>query len=221
MDLHRELQNIEDHLIPRLNLDVWERSVYYHLLRHTHLEGRSTDTFGIASLASALGLSDTKLRDVVRSLDANGCIKILSRSRNGHLLEIVLPSQIDGVVPSTASMVEIDLASVDFYTGRRQLAAILEREDGRCFYCLKVLSEETCVLDHVVATVQGGDNSFLNIVACCHDCNSNKGEHDVREFLRTLYRRSLLSEAEFDDRLGALEQLRRGERMPRTELYVL
>jgi hypothetical protein len=30
----------EDLLIPQLHLDLVERAVYYHLLRHSHLEGK-------------------------------------------------------------------------------------------------------------------------------------------------------------------------------------
>jgi hypothetical protein len=39
MDLERLIVEIEDLLFPRFQLNVWERVLYYHLLRHTRLIG--------------------------------------------------------------------------------------------------------------------------------------------------------------------------------------
>jgi hypothetical protein len=36
------LAEIEDLLAPQLSLDPWERTLYYHLLRHTRLKGLSS-----------------------------------------------------------------------------------------------------------------------------------------------------------------------------------
>jgi len=218
MDLSEELKNIEDHLFRHFQMDIWDRAIYYHVLRETRLEQRSEHLFAIKGMADVLGLGHTKVRDVVRALDAKGCLKIVDRSRNGHLLRVVLPSEIEGLIPTAEEATEVDLGSLDFYSDRRFLSALLDREDLRCFYCLRDVSSETCVLDHVVPAATAGDNSYMNIVIACHDCNAKKGEQVASDFLRSLYRRSLLTEAEFDTRLAALERLGRGELKPRAEL---
>ena len=44
-------QDIEDRLAPQLDLDAWERTTYYHLLRHTRLEGKQSSLFSIGPLS--------------------------------------------------------------------------------------------------------------------------------------------------------------------------
>jgi len=80
VDLSRELQNIEDHLIPKLHLDHVERALYCHLLRHTRLIGKETALFGLHSLAESSGFSETTLRERIRILATKGCVVIQERS---------------------------------------------------------------------------------------------------------------------------------------------
>src|SRR5258708_39237651 len=70
---------------------------YYYLLRHTRLVGKETSVFGIATLAVAMTMSDTTTREAVRSMDVKGCIKIEHRSMKGHLIRLLLPSEIPGL----------------------------------------------------------------------------------------------------------------------------
>jgi hypothetical protein len=51
-------------------------------------------------------------------------------------------------------------------------------------------------VDHVVPRAQFGRNSYRNLVSCCVECNSAKGERDARDFLRSLYRKGGLTKAE-------------------------
>src|SRR5438552_1142813 len=90
---------IEDRLIPGLRLDAWERSLYYHLLRHTRLEEKDSGMFAIGPLAKATGMSDFKVREIIRTLHHKGCLKIEDRSRQGHLVFVLLPSEISGLAP--------------------------------------------------------------------------------------------------------------------------
>lgn len=69
-------------------------------------------------------------------------------------------------------------------------------------------------MDHAVPQLNGGDNSYRNIVAACHRCNTHKQGKSAEDYLRHLYRKSLLSESELEDRLSALEALRSGELRP-------
>ena len=90
---------IEDLLFPQRDLDVWERVVYYHLLRHTRSMGVEQALFAIQPLADVLRVSQTKVREALRSLDAKGCIKIESRSGQGHTIRVLLPTEIELTPP--------------------------------------------------------------------------------------------------------------------------
>jgi hypothetical protein len=56
----------EDLLIPQLHLDLVERAVYYHLLRHSHLEGKPRFCFSIYWLARSARISGWVARRAVR-----------------------------------------------------------------------------------------------------------------------------------------------------------
>ena len=175
MDTTIVIKQCEDYLFPALKLSVRERMLYYHLFRHTHLEGKSSATFSILPLANALGVAESSVRDDVRNLHKRGCIKIEDRSRNGHLVRVLLPDEIDNVLPKDNNMdTEVVIDDLDFFTSRRFLNALLARDDNRFFYCLKDIRAETCELDHVVSRAIGTDNSYRNIVCSCHGCNTTK-----------------------------------------------
>jgi len=69
-------------------------------------------------------------------------------------------------------------------------------------------------LDHVVPRAEHGRNSYRNLVSCCLECNTNKGERPAEDFLRGLYRERRLSTADLTDRLRALEALAAGKLRP-------
>jgi len=62
--------------------------------------------------------------------------------------------------------------------------------------------------------VQLGRNSYRNLVSCCADCNSRKGELRAADFLRSLYRERRLTAAELAARLRALDALASGKLRP-------
>jgi hypothetical protein len=66
-------------------------------------------------------------------------------------------------------------------------------------------------LDHVVPRAQSGRNSYRNLVSCCLDCNSKKGERSAEDFVRELYRQRALSAGDRKGRLHALDALAAGE----------
>ena len=51
--------------------------------------------------------------------------------------------------------------------------AIVERHDGRCYYCGVVPKKIT--IDHVVPLSRGGRHEASNVVPACQSCNSRKG----------------------------------------------
>lgn len=203
----------EDLLAPQLGLDAWERVVYYYLLRHTRLKGLFSAHFAVAPLSRVLPLSDFKVREVFRSLDAKGCLKIEDRSRHGHLIRVLLPAEIQGLVRPSVEAPIVDISTLDF-SDRRYVGTLLARENDACFYCLRSLTIETCELDHLVPQADHIDNSYSNIVASCHNCNKAKGSTAAADFLRERYRAGLLSEVELQQRLVTLDAVQSGELVP-------
>jgi hypothetical protein len=216
MDLQAEFLNIERYLFPRFEADPWERTMYYHLLINTRLSGVDQPLFAIDALSRATKMNHNKVRETIRSMDQKGSIRIVEKNRNGHLIKAFFPSEIEGLVTeSDHPELQINIEELDFYKGRRYLTSLLERDGNRCIYCLKHLTSEKSVLDHIVSLAKAGDNSYRNIAVSCHDCNSKKGETDSVEFVRALYRSDVLTEAEFQERKDYIQKVRSGTVKPR------
>ena len=52
---------------------------------------------------------------------------------------------------------------------------IYTRDGSRCQYCGRSFPTRELTLDHVVPRVQGGENSWTNLVCACVRCNARKG----------------------------------------------
>ncbi|MBT4530171.1 MAG: HNH endonuclease [Phycisphaerae bacterium] len=61
---------------------------------------------------------------------------------------------------------------------RRNLYA---RDTNKCQYCGKRFSASDLTLDHIVPRVQGGGNSWKNLVCACLRCNTKKGGRTPRQ----------------------------------------
>jgi hypothetical protein len=55
---------------------------------------------------------------------------------------------------------------------------------------------------------------YRNLVSCCLECNSQKGEKSAHDFLRWLYREGRLNSSELAGRQRALDALSAGELRP-------
>jgi len=207
------LSQIEDKMLPALDHTVWERAAYYHLLSKALLRVTRMVDCTISGLASTLGISDTKAREVLRAMHQKGSICIDSKSRTGHVVRVFVPADLE--LPASEAEAPPDLESLDFYNGRRYLKALLRREEGRCFYCLREVSADTLELDHVDPLANGVDHSYRNIVISCHECNKLKQDLQPIQFFRQVLRRNLLSEDEFEDRLARLNALKLGDLVPK------
>jgi len=214
VSLEQVLQDAEDFLFPQLTFSARERALYYHLLRKAWIgESRPVHaeiTVSVDGLATALGWSPD-VRYVLRDLTKKGVLTA-SRSRKGHFVKVLLPREVAGVqFVEAASDVE-DLSTADVYAGRRFAELILKREGSSCFYCLRSISLTDVELDHAVPLAAGGDSTFRNVVASCHDCNSLKRDVAPGDFIRMLYRRGLLNAREMENGLGRLNDLFAGQR---------
>jgi len=209
-------KQLEDHLVPRLRLSVIDRAVYSHLLRHSRLEGRLRLRFSIARIAHGARLGGTATRRAVRRLVAQGALRVVERGRNGHLIEVRLPEEIGAARGPVRLRLPraINLEETDFLQSKALRQAIHARERGRCFYCLRLLTTRTQCLDHVVPSVRFGRNSYRNLVSCCMECNSKKGQSPAEDLLRWLYRERRLTPMELNGRLRALDALASGKLPP-------
>ncbi len=212
-------KQIEDVLAPRLKLTVIDRVVYAHLVRYSRLEGKRRLCFSILGVAQSIGLSHTPVRRAVRRLVGHGALRLVARSKAGHAVEVRLPDELpacraDRIGGSAAVGRATALEDMDFLQtpSRRQLIHVRER--GPCFYCLRQASGRTRCLDHVVPRAQFGCNSYRNLVSCCVECNSAKGERPAGDLLRSLYRQGGLTKVEFFGRLRALKALAVGRLRP-------
>jgi 5-methylcytosine-specific restriction endonuclease McrA len=212
-------KQMEDSLVPRLRLSVLERSIYSHLLRHSRLEGKLRLRFSILWLARATRVSGAPTRAAVRRLVALGVLRLVHRSKAGHLVEVRLPQEVraasanrsrNTLSPSSAFTLE----QADFLQTSALRESIHSRERGLCFYCLRRLTPSRKCLDHVVPRVNLGPNSYRNLVSCCVECNSHKGERPAGDFLRWLYREGRLTAVELTARVRALDSLASGKLLP-------
>lgn len=210
----------QDLLAPRL--DVYEQAVYLYIARHTVAVGQPEAVIGFKSarkkMAFGVGTAGTPpsegtIYEKLRSLESKGCIKVLSSERTGTRVRLILPEDIPGLVTAIATQTPLGLEQMDFFSTPENRKLILEREGGKCFYCLAALNSQNHVIEHVVSRPEG-DNSYRNVVASCRQCNNRKNSGAVEDFLRVLYREGLLSSDDFKARLSHLERLRAGELRP-------
>ena len=214
-------KQIEDVVVPQLGLSVIDHVVYIHLVRHSLLEGKRRLHFSIPWLARNIRLSVCPTREAVRRLAGHGALRLIERSKAGHVAEVRLPEEIRGVRAKTmearngtqpTSVIEIE--DVDFLKSPELRRTIHEREGGRCFYCLRRITPRMECLDHVVPRAKVRCNSYRNLVSACMECNSQKGERSAEEYLRWLFREHRLGAAELKDRFRKLELLAAGKLRP-------
>src|SRR5713226_10600180 len=130
----------EDVLAPRLGLSVKERAVYSYLLRHSLVVGKLRLQFAVMALARTLGLSIGPARQAVRRLDELGALRLLERSKTGHLVEMRLPEKIRALRPgrngasgAAEEPPASTLETTDFLKTWALRKTIHDRERGACF----------------------------------------------------------------------------------------
>jgi hypothetical protein len=232
LDAVQVWKQMEDLLAPQLNFSLADRVIYSHLFRHSRLEGKLQLQFSISWLARGVGLSSKFTRDTVRRLIARGVLRLVERNcRSQHVVRLRLPLEVKGVCaekiaghrpggpagPAPAPGVVINIEEADFLEKQILRRALHEREGGRCFYCSRRITHHRRCLDHVVPRAKLGQNSYRNLVSCCLDCNSQKGERSAEEHVRSLYRERRLSDAELSGRLRSLDDLATGKLIPPVE----
>lgn len=214
-------KQIEDLLVPRFRLSVIDRAIYSHLLRHSRFEGKLRLHFSVRWLAKGARLSVGTARQGLRRLFSQGVLRLIERSKSGHVIEVRLP---DEILAGGSQQIESEdsaplpsadnLEETDFLQTKSLRQSIHQRENGRCFYCLRRLTSEVQCLDHVVPQAASGGNSYRNLVSCCLECNSQKSDKPAPDFLRWLFRERRITSVELAARLQALDLLAAGKLRP-------
>ena len=220
-------KQIEDLLVPRFRLSVIDRAIYAHLLRHSRFEGKLRLRFSVYWLAKGARISVGAARQALRRLFNQGVLNLIERSKSGHVIEVRLPDEIFAaassvqlIAPEDSATLPLadDLEKADFLQTKALRESIHEREQGRCFYCLRRLTCEVRCLDHVVPQAASGGNSYRNLVSCCLECNSQKSDTPAPDFLRWLFRERRITSVELAARLQALDALAAGQLRPSIEV---
>jgi hypothetical protein len=220
MDAKVIIEEFLDFLAPKL--DVYEQAIYLYALRHSRLQGKEEVTIGFKSarfrMALGIGAQGTQIADKtcyekLRSLEKKGCLSLLGTERNGTRMKLLLPSEIEGLIPAPKLETNVDLDEIDFFVNPEHRELILRREGGKCFYCARVLNSSNYVIEHVASRPKG-DSSYRNVVAACLNCNNRKGDAEVEEFIRGLYRDGYLSTEDFDRLVANLQLLQSGNLRP-------
>lgn len=224
MNAENFLKNFHDFLAPQL--DTYEQAIYLYAVRHSRLIDQPEVVIPLRSfsqhLARGVGQKGGAIADVtcykkVRSLESKGIIKVLNSERKGTRLHVFLPEEIEGLITQESQPIAPCLDDMDFFNIPENRKFILNREDHKCFYCLRQLDDENYVMEHVQSRPKG-DCSYRNIVAACRRCNNRKDSLLAKDHLRTLYREGFLSDSELENRISHLELLLDGELKPDIEI---
>ncbi len=210
----------QDFLAPKL--DTYEQAIYLYIFRHSRMIGNPEAVIGFKSARTRMAcgtgvkgkpMSEKSAYDKLQSLATKGCLDIIATERAGKRIRIRLPDEIPGTIPPPIGETKvIDIESVDFFAAENR-SYILNREGHRCFYCQRAINKETYVIEHVISR-PAGNNTYRNLVAGCRECNNRKNDTGAEDFLRLLYRESVLSGSDFKNRLKPLELLRNGGLKP-------
>ena len=60
---------------------------------------------------------------------------------------------------------------------------VSNNQDSICIYCENPLSHENATADHIIPISNGGNNSQVNLIVCCKDCNAERGNSDFESYL--------------------------------------
>ena len=62
---------------------------------------------------------------------------------------------------------------------------IEHKDEPKCIYCEKILTNENATSDHIVPISKKGNNCQVNLMVCCKSCNNERGDMEFNEYLKT------------------------------------
>jgi 5-methylcytosine-specific restriction endonuclease McrA len=54
---------------------------------------------------------------------------------------------------------------------------------AKCIYCSSKLTYENATADHIIPISGGGNNCQVNLIVCCKDCNTERGNIEFNTYL--------------------------------------
>jgi hypothetical protein len=140
-------KQLDDLLVPRLQLGPIDRAAYCYLLRHSRLESKRRLHFSMPWLARGICLCTDAAGRAVRRLIDHRVLRLIERSTIGHVVDVRLPEEVladhpeeRAPRPVTLADLGVNLEDEDFLRNKALRHAIYAREGGRCFYCLRPLT---------------------------------------------------------------------------------
>lgn len=64
-----------------------------------------------------------------------------------------------------------------------------EHKNAKCLYCESNLNLENATADHIIPISTGGNNCQVNLIVCCKDCNTERGNSEFMTYLSTKNKR--------------------------------
>ena len=61
---------------------------------------------------------------------------------------------------------------------------IVDNRNARCIYCENKLTMFNATTDHIVPISEGGNNSQVNLIVTCFDCNNERGSMPFFQYLK-------------------------------------
>lgn len=59
-----------------------------------------------------------------------------------------------------------------------------KHKTAKCPFCQSKLSIENATTDHIVPISEGGNNTQVNLIVACFDCNNERGSTDFYKYLK-------------------------------------
>jgi hypothetical protein len=86
-------KQLEDLVVPQLKLSAVDHAVLAYLLRHSRLEGKRQLRISMYKLGHGPHLSAGGARRALRRLVAKGALRLVERSKAGHVIEVRLQEE--------------------------------------------------------------------------------------------------------------------------------
>ena len=72
---------------------------------------------------------------------------------------------------------------------------IEQHKEAKCLYCETKLNDKNATADHIVPISKGGNNTQVNLIVTCFDCNNEKGSMSFNEYIR--YKNTKLAKSKY------------------------
>ena len=171
------MSSIENAPAPRSALDsqVLVLNRVYSAIRI--VDARKAFTFLAKSIAEVISLEQGNFRNY--DFGSWTDIADLQREFESEQHDWVRTPSLTLAVPKIIRLFSYDRRpSQDIRLNRRNIYA---RDESSCQYCGRKFSTRELSLDHVIPRVQGGEDSWTNLVCACVRCNARKGGRTPRQ----------------------------------------